>query len=115
MSSTPNTSRLNSNSKWNIAMTSRWICLAAVALSGLISVSAQAATIQVTIDKLVFAPAEVTAKVGDTVEWINKDILAHTASASLGTAPSWTGSYCGKRIWRSIANPSGGSAMVDQA
>jgi plastocyanin len=75
-------SRLNSNSKWNAAMTPRWICLAAVALSGLISVSAQAATIQVTIDKLVFVPAEVTAKVGDTVEWVNKDILAHTATAA---------------------------------
>ena len=65
-------------------MTPRWICLAAVALFGLASVSAQAATIQVTIDKLVFVPAEVTAKVGDTVEWVNKDILAHTATAANG-------------------------------
>jgi plastocyanin len=38
----------------------------------------------VTIDKLVFVPAEVTAKVGDTVEWINNDILAHTATAANG-------------------------------
>ena len=38
----------------------------------------------VTIDKLVFAPAEVNAKVGDTVEWVNKDALAHTATASNG-------------------------------
>lgn len=68
----------------NVAMTPRWICLAAAALSGLISVSAQAATIQVTIDKLIFVPAEATAKVGDTVEWINKDILAHTATATNG-------------------------------
>jgi len=65
-------------------MTSRWICLAAAVLSGLISVSAQAATVRVTIDKLIFVPAEVTAKVGDTVEWINKDILAHTATATNG-------------------------------
>ena len=43
-------------------MTPRWICLAAVVLSGLTSVSARAATIQVTIDKLVYSPAEVTAK-----------------------------------------------------
>ncbi len=26
-------------------------------------------------------PAEVTAKVGDTIEWINKDALAHSATA----------------------------------
>ena len=65
-------------------MTPRWICLAAVVLSGITSVSAQAATIQVTINKLVYSPAEVTAKVGDTVEWINKDIFVHTATARNG-------------------------------
>ena len=35
-----------------------------------------------TIDKLVFAPAEVNAKVGDTIEWVNKDALVHTATAT---------------------------------
>jgi plastocyanin len=63
-------------------MTPRWIYAAAFALTGLSSVSAHAATIQVTIDKLVFAPADVTAKVGDTIEWVNKDALAHTATAT---------------------------------
>jgi plastocyanin len=37
---------------------------------------------QVTIDKLIFAPIEVTAKVGDTIEWVNNDILVHTATAT---------------------------------
>ncbi|HZL31427.1 MAG TPA: cupredoxin family copper-binding protein [Pseudolabrys sp.] len=61
------------------------------------SVPVHAATIQVTIDKLVYTPAEVTAKVGDTIEWINKDILAHTATAKAGDkwnvviAPAKTG------------------------
>jgi plastocyanin len=32
------------------------------------------------IDKLVFLPANIKAKVGDTVEWVNKDFLAHTAT-----------------------------------
>jgi plastocyanin len=50
----------------------------------LLSAPAQAETIQVSIDKLVFAPAEVNAKVGDTVEWVNKDALAHTATAMDG-------------------------------
>jgi plastocyanin len=40
----------------------------------------RADTIKVVIDKLVFSPAEINAKVGDTVEWVNKDILAHTAT-----------------------------------
>jgi plastocyanin len=45
-------------------------------------VSAHAETKQVIIDKLVFSPNEVNAKVGDTIVWDNKDILAHTATAS---------------------------------
>jgi plastocyanin len=48
--------------------------------SAMMSVPAHAATIQITIDKMAYAPAEIEAKVGDTVEWINKDILAHTAT-----------------------------------
>jgi plastocyanin len=50
----------------------------------LLFVPARAETIQVTIDKLVFAPADVNAKVGDTIEWINKDALVHTATARNG-------------------------------
>ena len=56
----------------------------AVLLSAAIAVPAHAATIQITLDNLVFAPAEVSAKVGDTIEWINKDIFAHTATARNG-------------------------------
>ena len=41
-------------------------------------------TIQITIQNLVNTPAEVSAKVGDTIEWVNKDILAHTATARNG-------------------------------
>jgi plastocyanin len=43
---------------------------------------AQAETIQVTIDKLVFSPATVEAKVGDTIMWVNKDVFAHTATVN---------------------------------
>lgn len=45
---------------------------------------AAAATIEVTIDKLVFSPATVEAKVGDTIEWVNKDVFAHTATVKGG-------------------------------
>jgi plastocyanin len=45
---------------------------------------ASAATIEITMEKLVISPAEISAKVGDTIEWVNKDILAHTATARNG-------------------------------
>ena len=47
-------------------------------------VPAQAETIQVSNDKLVFSPAAVEAKVGDTIEWVNKDAFAHTATVRGG-------------------------------
>ena len=62
----------------------RYLPLITALLFGAIAVPAHAATIQITIDNLVFAPAEVSAKVGDTIEWINKDVFAHTATARNG-------------------------------
>lgn len=53
-------------------------CLAAVMLGG--TTSSRAATIRVVIDKLVFTPEHVTASVGDTIEWVNREALAHTAT-----------------------------------
>lgn len=47
-------------------------------------VPVRAATIEITMDNLVISPAELSAKVGDTVEWINKDVFAHTATAKNG-------------------------------
>ena len=38
-------------------------------------------TIRVTIDKLSFAPPQVSAHVGDTIEWVSSDFVAHTATA----------------------------------
>ncbi|MDA9408360.1 cupredoxin domain-containing protein [Bradyrhizobium sp. CCBAU 45384] len=48
------------------------------------AVPAKAATIEITMENLVISPAEVSAKVGDTITWINKDIFAHTATAQNG-------------------------------
>ena len=62
----------------------RYLPVMAALLSGAIAVPAHAATIQITIDNLAFAPAEVSARVGDAIEWINKDALAHTATARNG-------------------------------
>jgi len=51
---------------------------------GLIAVPAHAATIQIVMENLVVAPAEVSARVGDTIEWLNKDAFVHTATARNG-------------------------------
>jgi plastocyanin len=64
-------------------MMPRWAVPGAVLMLGM-SVSAHAATIQITMENLVIAPTEVSAKVGDTLELINKDVLAHTATAKNG-------------------------------
>jgi plastocyanin len=61
----------------------RRLWLAALALA-IATTPAVAETIQVTIDKLVFSPATVEAKVGDTIEWVNKDMFAHTATVTGG-------------------------------
>ena len=56
--------------------------LIALALAfGVMAVPAHAATITIVMEKLVISPAEASAKVGDTIEWVNKDVLAHTATA----------------------------------
>jgi plastocyanin len=66
-------------------MTPRWhLSIVAAPALGVMSVSACAATIQITMENLVISPTEATAKVGDTLEWINKDIFVHTATARNG-------------------------------
>ncbi|HVV94825.1 MAG TPA: cupredoxin family copper-binding protein [Hyphomicrobiales bacterium] len=64
-----------------IAARGRRLALAAAALALAGAVPARAATVRVTIDKLAFSPAEVTAHVGDTIEWVNNDFLVHTATS----------------------------------
>jgi plastocyanin len=62
----------------------RYLPVVTALMLGAMSVSAHAATIQITMENLVIAPAEASAKVGDTIEWINKDVFAHTATARNG-------------------------------
>lgn len=45
---------------------------------------ASAATIHVEVKELAFIPADTKARVGDTIEWTNKDFVAHTATARDG-------------------------------
>lgn len=61
-----------------LASSAMMLVLAAMA------VPAHAATIEITMENLVVSPSEVSAKVGDTISWINKDVFAHTATAKNG-------------------------------
>jgi plastocyanin len=56
--------------------------MTAIALA--MTAPADAATVTIVIQNLVITPAEVAAKVGDTIEWVNKDVVAHTATAQQG-------------------------------
>ena len=56
-----------------------------LAVAGLMCVllaapSAGGEVVRVAINDLAFSPAEVTAKVGDTIEWVNGDFIDHTAT-----------------------------------
>ena len=84
-------------------MTPERIVLVVSVVLGL-SVSARAETIQVMIDKLVFTPAEVNAKVGDTIEWVNRDAFAHTATATNG---NWNVTLAPKQTGRLVPNKPG--------
>ena len=50
----------------------------------LVAGAARAETIQVRIEKLAFTPPQIAAHVGDTIEWVNADFVAHTATARNG-------------------------------
>lgn len=41
-------------------------------------------TVHVVVDKLTFLPAEIEVRVGETIEWTNKDPFAHTATVKDG-------------------------------
>ena len=56
---------------------------AALAL-GLGAAPLRAEIVQVTIENMEFSPAQIDVKVGDTIQWVNKDILAHTATVNGG-------------------------------
>lgn len=57
----------------------RWLFGAALACAS--TVTAQAEVIRINIDKLAFSPAQLSAHIGDTIEWSNADFVAHTATA----------------------------------
>ena len=81
-----------------------WIVAIVAALTLVMSVPADAATVQITMENLVISPAEASAKVGDTIEWTNKDIFAHTATARNG---DWDVTMPPKKTVTSVLNKAG--------
>jgi plastocyanin len=70
---------------WRTAAVTAALCVLAVGAAGL-RADAEAArkpvTHIVTIDAARFSPDDLILNVGDSVVWVNKDILAHTATAT---------------------------------
>ncbi|MBF9232754.1 cupredoxin domain-containing protein [Microvirga alba] len=56
---------------------------AALALASV--ASANADVIHVKVSGFAFVPAQISARVGDTIEWVNGDFFSHTATARDGT------------------------------
>ena len=54
---------------------------------GVGSAAVRAKTVEVTIEHFAFAPENVAVAAGDTIVFVNKDIVPHTATA---TDSSWT-------------------------
>jgi plastocyanin len=71
---------------WRTAAVTAALCVLVVAAAGFRAGAAAAArkpvTYTVTIDAARFSPADLSLRVGDSVVWVNKDILAHTATTS---------------------------------
>lgn len=65
-----------------IAFSCAAVLLALPVASVRIAVSAE--VVQVKIADLAFAPADITIKEGDTIEWVNSDFIDHTATAKDG-------------------------------
>jgi plastocyanin len=70
--------------KRNFMLNRRHVLMAAVLALPVGAGAAAAETLRVTIDRMAFSPAEIQAKAGDTIEWINNDAFAHTATVKGG-------------------------------
>src|SRR3569623_2714575 len=60
----------------------RSVFIAALLCGIVCAVPARAETIKIEMKDLVVTPAEVTAKVGATIVWENRDVFARTATAT---------------------------------
>ena len=82
----------------------RWHALMALALAGCALGSAGCAgraprTYTVTIEQMRFTPAGLSVHAGDVVEWVNADLVPHTATARDGAFNSNTIAVGGTWRW----------------
>jgi plastocyanin len=69
------------NGQFRRPLSAAAVLLASAAGIGNIAV---AKTIRVEVKDLAFVPAQITAHVGDAIEWMNDDFVVHTATARDG-------------------------------
>ncbi|HEV2671951.1 MAG TPA: cupredoxin family copper-binding protein [Gemmatimonadales bacterium] len=72
----------------------------------LLATSPASKTHTVEIRGMEFHPAELTVAVGDTIEWVNRDIVPHTATAS-GHSKWDTGALTQDKTGRYVAQRAG--------
>ena len=77
----------------------RHLGLLSVAVLAVANGTAGAEVIQIEMKQITYAPAQVAAHVGDTIEWVNNDIVAHTATARNGA-------------WDVMINPNAKASVV---
>jgi plastocyanin len=92
--------RLNRHTRWCVVSLSLVLCsMGPPAAAG----ARKPATHTVTIDASRYEPEQLTVQVGDTVVWVNKDLVAHTATSQMGDfdsgliAPGKSWKYRSKR------------------
>jgi plastocyanin len=68
----------------NSMLTRRHLLMTAVLALPTGTSTAGARTLQITIDKMAFSPAEIEVRAGDAIEWVNNDTFAHTATVKGG-------------------------------
>ena len=78
-------------------------CVLWAAAGAGMALDAAAATHTVTIDGMQFQPVTLAVKAGDKVVWVNKDVVAHTATAagrfdspSIAAGRQWTWKVTGR-------------------
>jgi plastocyanin/uncharacterized membrane protein len=79
-----------------------WLLVASVAAQ---AGQPAAATHTVTMRQMHFEPAQMTVNPGDTIEWTNEDIFAHTATANDGSFDS--GLIPPGQSWKTVVKSSG--------
>jgi plastocyanin len=60
------------------------VALAVLVVHGAAVLPTRAETVRITMENMVISPGATAAKVGDTVELTNKDVLVHSATARNG-------------------------------